>query len=98
MAEASSASTLTPEQQKRIDAWVKRVAPGGFACTVCGTRNWTVLSDLLAPPVFHGGGMVIGGPSYPHFGLACVNCGHTVFINAVMSGVVTPPKPEGVKP
>jgi len=41
---------------------------------------------------FHGGGMVLGGDSaiQPLISITCQTCGQTIFMNAIMLGVVEP--------
>ena len=84
-------ATITDEQKKKIEAWFKKHQPiGGVVCPICHHKNWTILVDFLAPPTFHGGAMVLGGNSYPHFVLVCTTCGNSQFINAIAAGIITP--------
>lgn len=84
-------AALTTEQKQKIESWFRQKAGVlGAECPVCHTRNWSTLPDMIAPPPFHGGGMVIGGVSYPHFVLVCTNCGNSQFINAVAAGILDP--------
>jgi hypothetical protein len=80
-------SNLTDEQKKRAEFWFQNKASKAV-CPICYQRTWTILPDLLAPPTFHGGSMVLGGPSYPHMVLTCTTCGNSQFINAIISGVL----------
>jgi hypothetical protein len=83
-------SQLTEAQKAKIDQWARTKLPaGGVACPICQTKNWTILPELLAPPAFHGGSLIIGGSSFPHFVMACTNCGNSQFINAVATGIVS---------
>jgi hypothetical protein len=56
-------------------------------CEICGKSNWTIAEDLVMPMPFTGGGLVIGGPSYPQLQVICGNCGNTKYFNAVILGV-----------
>lgn len=56
---------------------------------MCQVGNWNVNDTVFELREFHGGGMVIGGgPIYPVVPVSCNNCGHTVLVNAVMTGLV----------
>lgn len=87
---------LTEEQQAIIRAWFDKLKGEGLAprCPVCSNTNWGSLSHLVSSPVFAGGSIILGGPQYPHFMLACTKCGNIQFINAVMSGVLKLPEGE----
>ena len=88
---APPTSTITDEQKRKIESWFKSNQPAtGLVCPICNHKNWTILGDFLAPPTFHGGAMIIGGTSYPHFVLLCTTCGNSQFINAVVAGLIPP--------
>lgn len=83
-------SSLTDAQKAKIESWVRlKTGLTGGICPICQTRQWTILPELLAPPAFHGGTIVLGGSSFPHVVLVCNNCGNSQFINAVMAGIVS---------
>jgi hypothetical protein len=87
---------LTPEQKQKIENWFRdKRHPAGAICPICQTRSWTILPQLVTPLVYAEGGLLLGGASYPHFVLVCNNCGNSQFINAVITGLVEPKKPEG---
>jgi hypothetical protein len=84
---------ITPELRTKIEAWFNAKArgePQKGTCPICATKNWSILDDFVAPPLFAGGGMILGGIAYPHFMLVCNNCGNAQFINAVAAGVLLP--------
>jgi hypothetical protein len=35
------------------------------SCDCCGQNSWTFGEDIVTTPILSGGGMVIGGKSYP---------------------------------
>jgi hypothetical protein len=87
----------TAEQQAQVELWEKTVAwletkwsrsDGEAApCPYCGTRQWSV--GLPTLPVTYSGPPFAGfAPVVP---VMCLNCGNTVFINAILSGLLPPP-------
>ncbi len=40
------------------------------------------------PMPFVGGGLIVGGPTYPQVMIVCTVCGNTKYFNAVIMGVV----------
>jgi hypothetical protein len=80
-------SNLTEDQKKKAEHWFQTRASKAV-CPVCYSRTWTILPDMLAPPTFHAGSMVLGGVSYPHIVMACTTCGNSQFINAIVAGVL----------
>jgi hypothetical protein len=89
--------TLTPEQQQKALAWLQARWGLGRGCPFHDTpTNWQIGDSMIQTLPFAGGGVVIGGPTYPLFPVICMTCGHTVFINAVVAGIVEaqPPPAE----
>jgi hypothetical protein len=96
-------SELTQEQRLTVQKWFDEKMAGGVIgkCGMCGSRSWTLVEHLVAPPTWNsGGGMLIGGISFPMVMITCQNCGNTHFHSAVMIGLVSsdlpadPAKPE----
>lgn len=84
---------VTEEHRQRIAEWFERVRglnPDSPTCPMCSHKDWTLGGHLVAPPTFHFGAMVIGGPAYPHFMMICTNCGTTQFVNAVAARLIPP--------
>jgi hypothetical protein len=60
-------------------------------CPYCRVQDWWVggpiqLSTTDGPRASH--------PSPPMFPVTCSNCGHTVFVNAVIAGIADPPEKD----
>ena len=94
---ADDKTMLSPAQRKGIVEWLDKhgaVKP----CTACGQTAWHLIPHLVAPPTFRKeSGFFLGGMSYPQAMLLCKNCGHTLYFNAVVMGIVPmgePPKPS----
>jgi hypothetical protein len=86
---------LTEEDYGKIRAWLGRHNPGGDAiCPVCQSPNWNI-AEYLVQPITLGtrNALQLGGFGYPQFMLISIPCGHTIFINAVISGVLQPTIP-----
>lgn len=79
---------MTQDEKQKIINWLNQKQPTGFQCSVCNDRRWTVGDHVVSALVSEGGGIQIGGTNYPNVFLVCNNCGHTVYFNAVMLGVV----------
>jgi predicted nucleic-acid-binding Zn-ribbon protein len=92
---------LTLEQRQKVEKWFAEKANVMGQCPVCRNRQFTLLDHMVAPPIFDGGGLTIGGPAYPMVMVMCTNCGNTNFHNAVVLGLLpgegstdTKPPPE----
>lgn len=59
-------------------------------CPFHGPTNWTV-GDMIMTLPFTGGGVTLGGPTYPLIPVTCGQCGYTVLINAIVAGIVANP-------
>lgn len=99
---APSANTdkLTQSEKDRIAAWYDKVAPQGAECPICKSKNWAALDHFVVPTAVSGAkrtDLVLGGPAYVHFMLACQTCGNVQFINAFKSGVLPSPEAEDDK-
>jgi hypothetical protein len=78
---------LTQAEKDQIRDWVLKwkMAP----CPVCGKRDW-VVGDHVVQPVTIGAGktLQLGGEGYPQVMLISTECGYTLFLNAVIVGIV----------
>ena len=85
---------LTDAEKQTIVDWLKeRVPEGPPNCAVCAKKDWFVGDILVAPLHYDGKGIKLGGAVYPNAVLVCKNCANTVFLNAIMMGII-PPKEE----
>jgi hypothetical protein len=71
----------------------------GRTCPMCGIGKWSVQGSVFELREFHGGGLFVGsGPIIPVVPITCVNCGNTILINAISSGIIQSEKnKEGQK-
>jgi len=79
---------FSKENKETALRWIKERCPN-LKCEACNHNKWTLADDLVMSMPFTGGGLVIGGPSYPLAMLICNNCGNTKHFNAVMMKAVT---------
>jgi hypothetical protein len=74
-----------------VDAieWVRAKWGDDPICPYCGNNQWNVmgLTELESSP---DDPQVPEGAVFPLFQVACTSCGHTVLVNARVSGVVSP--------
>jgi hypothetical protein len=60
----------------------------GRPCQMCGVGKWNVQESTFQLTEFNQGSMVIGGPVIPVVPVTCDNCGNTVLVNAILTGIV----------
>lgn len=81
---------LTEEEKQNAAAWVNRFWVGrSDACPICGDTEW-IIGDHLVQPITLGpnSGLLLWGTGYPQAMVISAKCGYTIFINAVMMGLV----------
>ena len=57
-------------------------------CPVCMNNQWSASDELLEMRPYRGGNLVTGGSIYPFIVVTCSRCGHTLFFNAVLAGLL----------
>jgi hypothetical protein len=61
----------------------------GRPCPMCGHAGWSIQDGVYELREFHEGGMVIGGGALvPVVPVICSNCGNTILVNAILTGIV----------
>lgn len=84
---------LTPEQLEKAVAWLQSHDHPAPPCPICGQNKWTVGIHLVQPITMGPDRNVhLGGVSYPFLQVISPKCGYTMFVNAVIAGLV--PKAE----
>jgi hypothetical protein len=63
---------------------------GDKNCSMCSKGPWEVQKKIFQLSEFHEGNLVVGGLLIPVIPVTCTNCGHTVLVNALISGAITP--------
>lgn len=58
-------------------------------CPMCGSSNWNSSDKIFELREFHDGNIVLGkGKLLPVIPVTCINCGNTVFVNALVSNAI----------
>lgn len=78
-----------PTGQEIVDfinsKWTNRI------CPMCGCREWSATEKVFELREFNDGNIVLGGPNNaitPVIPVTCKDCGNTVFINALTTGLL----------
>jgi hypothetical protein len=81
---------ITPKDLEKLNAWLAQHSQlvGPMICPACRQSRWQAGGHVVELRPFHGGSMVLGGPVYPMVFLMCQTCGHMVFFNAIITGVM----------
>ena len=82
-------SKLNDEQKDKAKSWIEsQKAWMGYTCPICYSKTWTLGEHLVSPVIITPKGSIrLGGPTYPQFMVICAVCGHTLYFNAIISGV-----------
>ena len=60
----------------------------GKGCPMCGRRSLSLSENIFEIREFNDGNFVVGGQIIPLIPITCSNCGHTIFVNAIVVGAV----------
>jgi ribosomal protein S27AE len=80
--------------QEEMIEHLKKKWPGK-SCPMCGGEKWIVGDDMYAVCMFANGALQLGGKMFPMVSVVCGNCGFTVWINGIVSGLFKPPADTG---
>lgn len=85
-----SRGKLIQSEKIAIREWLAKYSPpGGMLCQVCKNDSWGLAQELINLPVLIPGVPVpFSYPTYPQIMIICDKCGHSVFFNAVVAGLV----------
>lgn len=84
---------MTEAQRTRIMEFMRTRLPQKPPCQLCGRNEWLISDTIWELREFHFGSLVAGGPLFPAVALTCNHCGHTLFISAIVTGVVPAGEP-----
>ena len=85
---------LTEEQQQKFHDWYTEHVHDSSACPTCAKNEWELLPHMVTMPVFQEGNTYLT-PTYPKLMIACKNCGHTQFFNAMFCGLLEEQEKKG---
>lgn len=81
-------TALSLEKRQKLVDWINRHSKNP-QCPVCLSSNWAVGEHLISGSVFRsGGGIVLGGVSYPQAFVVCRTCSYVRHFMAVPIGLV----------
>jgi hypothetical protein len=90
---------LTQDQRDRLVGFMNHRLRAAMPCQLCGTPGpWTVSDNIWEVREFSSGGLKVGGPIYPVLAVTCTTCGNTLFVNAIVAGVLVPQDHVEAKP
>jgi hypothetical protein len=81
---------LSEEEKQKIRSWIDaRRATALLICPVCNKTDW-VVADHLVQPLTLGEkfAAMLGGTAYPVAQVVSLQCGYTMYFNAVLMGIV----------
>lgn len=85
--EPSFNAELTPELHQRAQKWVEEKWTRA-ECPFHGPTSWEVGNMVVQTVQYVPKGISIGGRTYPLVPVICRTCGYTVFLNALLMGIV----------
>lgn len=59
-----------------------------YTCPLCGHDKWNADNMVFYLGEFFLDSVRIGTPQFPVLPITCVNCGNTLFINALVAGLI----------
>jgi DNA-directed RNA polymerase subunit RPC12/RpoP len=77
---------LSDEEIAKIGKWLNEKTSENLVCPSCKHKEWSIVGHVVIPLIY-GDGAYIGPQAYPQIMVACTNCGHTMFFNAVKLGI-----------
>jgi len=81
--------------EDKIIAFLNEKVPQMGACPLCKQNRWSVSDTIWEVQEFFQGGLKVGSPKMPFVSITCANCGNTIFLNAIVAGIVKPDKKGG---
>lgn len=72
--------------KEKLDNYIKKQHTP--ICSFCGNNTWNISSKIFELLEFNANGLQLGGSVYPVVPITCNNCGNTLFINALVAGLL----------
>jgi hypothetical protein len=83
---------MKEEEKQKVVKWINEKCPN-MKCECCGTKQWNLQDNIIAPPNIQNGSIAVGGNMTPQIMLICSKCGNTKYFNAVHIGIFQPSNP-----
>jgi hypothetical protein len=88
-------ASLSAEEMVNAHAWFKKnLGAPGRSCPVCGSGRWGLEPHFAQMPIMVRDEATLGGPTFPFVLFYCVQCFHTVPVNAIRSGIMLKDSPK----
>ncbi len=81
---------LSDDEKDKVVSWLKEKWKGPVICPYSKDSEWIIGEYIVAPINYSKKGIFVGGEDSPQVMVVCKNCGHTVFLNAVILGLFPP--------
>lgn len=88
---------IRPEDINKIKTWLKEKWKQNSNCFVCGANDWQVPDDIIAALPYRENFLLTEGTVYPHIMCICNNCGHTIFFNAKLIGILEEEREQDIE-
>jgi len=85
---------MNEKQQKRLQDFINNKLKPPTTCPLCHAQQWNFADTIWELRDFSGGNLRVGGPVFPVLSMTCSRCGHTLFINALVAGILESPKEQ----
>src|SRR2546430_1015867 len=87
---------LSEAEKKKLADWLSSKGPPP-TCPICSSSQWAI-GDHLVQPVTLGPARApqLGGYAYPQAMVISTTCGYTMYINAVLAGLVEVRPTQGI--
>lgn len=95
---ADSTGKLSQAEIDQVVAWMAKHGAADKICPVCGSNTWFVGHHLVQPLTLAINRVQFGGLGYPFVTIMSTPCGYTIFMNAVLMGLVPASQPESPNP
>jgi predicted nucleic-acid-binding Zn-ribbon protein len=74
--------------EEKAQKWISDHWHGSSECPVCGANDWLVSDKLLEIREYRKGNIDSAGEILPLIATTCGGCGYTVFLNAIVAGII----------
>lgn len=73
-------------KEEKLQEYIKQIKVP--ACQLCGNNQWGLSDQIFQLLEFDPNGASIGGSAFPVAAITCKHCGNTLFVNAIVAGLV----------
>ena len=66
------------------------------ACPMCQSQNWSISATIFLLPQYKDKKVILDDKIFPVIPVSCQNCGNTVLVSAIISGMIEKFKKEKI--